>query len=137
MSETSIDNLLSHLPPQLLLLSQEIDDVSSVDPNSETTNAAMQALSVGQKREILRKVLRSPQFAQSLGSLTVAIRDGGLPSISDALQIPVENGGFVRQGGVSVGGGDAVESFLKGVKAFVEKDKQGSKNEGDTHMDTD
>jgi len=97
----------------------------------------MQALSVGQKREILRKVLRSPQFSQSLGSLTAAIRDGGLPSISDALKVPVENGGFPRRGGVPVGGGDAVESFLKGVKAAVEE--EGQQNGGgtdDSHMDT-
>jgi len=97
----------------------------------------MQALSVGQKREILRKVLRSPQFSQSLGSLTAAIRDGGLPSISGALKVPVENGGFPRRGGVPVGGGDAVESFLKGVKAAVEE--EGQQNGGgtdDSHMDT-
>jgi len=97
----------------------------------------MQALSMEQKREILRKVLRSPQFSQSLGSLTAAIRDGGLPSISDALKVPVENGGFLRRGGVPVGGGDAVESFLNGAKAVVEKEGQqsgGGKDE--SHMDT-
>lgn len=97
----------------------------------------MQALNVGQKREILRKVLRSPQFSQSLGSLTTAIRDGGLPSISDALKIPVENGGFLRRGGVPVGGGDAVESFLNGVKAAVqEKGHHSSGEKDDSHMDT-
>ena len=120
-NEAFMDNLLSHLPPQLLLLSQEIDDSSSVEPNSETIKAAMEALSMGQKREILRKVLRSPQFTQSLGSLTHAIRDGGLPSISEALGIPVENGGFLKRGGVPVGGGEAVEAFVKGVRDVVEK----------------
>ena len=91
----------------------------------------MQALSMGQKREILRKVLRSPQFSQSLGSLTAAIRDGGLPSISDALKVPVENGGFLRRGGVPIGGGDAVEAFLKGVKVAVEKEGDEGKVEED------
>lgn len=116
-----VDNLLSHIPPVLLLLSQEADDISSADLNSETANAAIEALSLDQKREILRKVLRSPQFSQSLGSLTAALRDGGVPSISEALKIPVENGGFIRRGGVPLGGGEAVEAFLKGVKASVEK----------------
>lgn len=102
-NEAVVDNLLSHLPPQLLLLSQEIEDSSSVDPSSETAKAAMEALSISQKRDILRKVLRSPQFTQSLGSLTHALRDGGLPSISEALDIPVENGGFLKRGGVPVG----------------------------------
>ena len=135
--ESSIDHLLSHLPPQLLLLSQEADGFSSVDPTSETVNAAMQALSISQKREILRKVLRSPQFSQSLGSLTAAIRDGGLPSISDALKIPVENGGFLRRGGVPIGGGDAVEAFLKGVRMAVGEESQMSHGAGDdSHMDT-
>ena len=126
-----IDNLLSHLPPQLLLLSQEVDDLSSVDPNSETARAAMEALSIDQKREILRKVLRSPQFTQSLGSLTHAIRDGGLPSISEALGIPVEKGGFLKRGGVPVGGGEAVEAFVKGVRDVVEK-----KGNESSQMDT-
>lgn len=136
-SESTVDNLLSFLPPQLLLLSQEVDDISSVDPNSETAKAAMEALSVAQKREILRKVLRSPQFSQSLGSLTVALRDGGLPSISDALSVPVENGGFLRRGGVPLGGGDAVEAFLKGVKEAVERVSEGKADQGDKeNMDT-
>ena len=116
-----VDNLLSHIPPVLLLLSQEADDISSVDPNSETAKAAIEALNLDQKKEILRKVLRSPQFSQSLASLTAALRDGGVPSISEALKIPVENGGFIRRGGVPLGGGEAVEAFLKGVKASVEK----------------
>lgn len=120
-NEAFVDNLLSHLPPQLLLLSQEVDDLSSVDPNSETAKAAMEALSMGQKREILRKVLRSPQFTQSLGSLTHAMGNGGLPSISEALEIPVENGGFLKRGGVPVGGGEAVEAFVKGARDVVEK----------------
>ncbi|CAF9935656.1 hypothetical protein IMSHALPRED_010304 [Imshaugia aleurites] len=114
-----VDNLLNHIPPVLLLLSQEADDISSVDPNSETAKAAIEALSLDQKKEVLRKVLRSPQFSQSLGSLTAALRDGGVPSISEALKIPVENGGFIRRGGVPLGGGEAVEAFLKGVKASV------------------
>ena len=130
-NEALVDNLLSHLPPQLLLLNQEVDDLSSVDPNGETAKAAMEALSMGQKREILRKVLRSPQFTQSLGSLTHAIRDGGLPSISEALGIPVENGGFLKRGGVPVGGGEAVEAFVKGVKGAV-----GKKGDADSQMDT-
>ena len=116
-----INNLLSHIPPVLLLLSQEADDISSVEPNSETAKAAIEALSLEQKREILKKVLRSPQFSQSLGSLTAALRDGGVPSISEALKIPVENGGFVKGSGIPLGGGEAVEAFLEGVKASVEK----------------
>lgn len=128
-----IDNLLSHIPPILLLLSQEADDSSSVEPNSETAQAAIEALSLKQKKDILEKVLRSPQFSQSLGSLTVALRDGGVPSISEALKIPVENGGFSKGSGIPLGGGDAIEAFLKGVKASVEK-KDGAEEE---RMDTD
>ncbi|KAI9722242.1 MAG: hypothetical protein M1812_001714 [Candelaria pacifica] len=131
--EPYVDNLLSLLPPTLLLLAQEGDDVSSVDPTSETAQAAMQALSLAQKKEVLRKVLRSPQFTQSLGSLTTALRDGGLPSVSEALKVKVENGGFIRGGGMPLGGGDAVEAFLEGVKKTVE-DKS---NTDEGKMDTD
>ena len=128
-----IDNLLSHIPPVLLLLSQGADNMSSVEPNSETAKAAIETLNLEQKQEILKKVLRSPQFSQSLGSLTAALRDGGLPSISEALKIPVENGGFTTRNGIPLGGGEAVEVFLKGVRASVEK--KDDVEEG--RMDTD
>ena len=127
-----VDNLLSHLPPQLLLLSQEIEDTASVDPSSEMAEAAMDALSLAQKQAILRKVLRSPQFTQSLGSLTHAIRDGGLPSISEALGIAVENGGFLKRGSVPLGGGEAVEAFVNGVKSSVERDGKNEQSQMDT-----
>ena len=114
-----VDHLLSFLPPSLLLLALENDNVSAFDTNREATEAAMNALSLKQKKDILQRVLRSPQFTQSLGSLTVALRDGGLPSISEALNIKLNNGGFMRRGGVPLGGGDAVEAFLEGVKKQV------------------
>lgn len=124
-SSAQIDNLLAYLPPTILLIAQEsagkIDGM--VEPNAETTSAAIQALSLGQKKEILRKVLRSPQFHQSLGSLTMAIRDGGLPSIAEALGVKLQNGGLVRGGSVPLGGGDAVEAFVEGVKKTVEEKK--------------
>ncbi|PGH21485.1 hypothetical protein AJ80_03153 [Polytolypa hystricis UAMH7299] len=128
----TLDHLLTFLPPSLLFLAQGTDEVPNAEAKPETTQAAMQALSLDQKKDILRKVLRSPQFSQSLGSLTVALRDGGLPSISDALNIKVENGGFMRRGGVPLGGGDAVRVFLEGVKNHVKE-----KRERDDKMQTD
>ncbi|EDN03929.1 conserved hypothetical protein [Histoplasma mississippiense (nom. inval.)] len=94
------NHLLSFLPTCLLFLSQSnIDEIpNNIEPGSEAAKSAMQTLTLEQKRDILRRVLRSPQFTQSLGSLTVALRDGGLPSISDALKIPVANNGFMRHG---------------------------------------
>lgn len=131
-NEAFANNLLNHVPPACLLLSQEGDNTGSIDPTPETVKAAMEALSLNQKKDILRKVLRSPQFSQSLSSLTVAFRDGGLPSIGDALGIPIENGGFMRNGGVPIGGGDAVKAFLDGVKAAVEKEAKSEAGDMDT-----
>lgn len=128
--EKTVDNLLSFLPPTLLLLAAEVDEVPAED-SSELATAVMESLELAQKKGILRKVLHSPQFTQSLASLTTAIRDGGLPSISEALKIPVENGGFLRRGGVPLGGGDAVETFLQGVRNHVKDPNQGNP------MDTD
>lgn len=120
-----IDNLLTYLPPTILLLAQEgstsIDGM--VEPNDASATAALEALSLGQKKSILKRVLRSPQFHQSLGSLTMAIRDGGLPSIAEALGVKLQNGGLVRGGSVPLGGGDAVEAFVEGVKKTVEDKK--------------
>jgi len=121
-----IDNLLSYLPPTILLVAQEsasqIDGL--VEPSSATTQAALEAMSSDQKKTILKRVLRSPQFHQSLGSLTMAIRDGGLPSISEALGVKLQNGGMVRGGSVPLGGGEAVEAFVEGVKNSVEDKKK-------------
>lgn len=120
-----LDNLLQYLPPTVLLVAQEsasqIDGM--VEPNAATASAALEALNIDQKRAILKRVLRSPQFHQSLGSLTMAIRDGGLPSIADALGVKVQNGGLVRGGSVPLGGGEAVEAFVEGVKKTVEGKK--------------
>lgn len=132
--DEQVDNLLNCLPPSLLLLAQNIDDIPASDMNAETAQAVLLSLDLEQKRDTLRRVLRSPQFTQSLGSLTVAIRDGGLPSISEALKIPVENGGFVRRGGVPLGGGVAVEAFVEGIRRHVTEKPSGSR--GDT-METD
>ena len=93
------------------------------EPDSGTAAAAMQALSLDQKKSLLKRVLRSPQFHQSLGSLTMAIQDGGLPSIADALGVKLQHGGLVRGGSVPLGGGDAVEAFVEGVKKTVEEKK--------------
>jgi 26S proteasome regulatory subunit N13 len=124
-SPSQLDNLLSYLPPTILLLAQE--SAASLgemaEPTAETTAAGISALSLDQKKTILRRVLRSPQFHQSLGSLTMAIRDGGLPSIADALGVQLQNGGLVRGGSVPLGGGDAVEAFISGVKKTVEEKK--------------
>lgn len=122
--DKTVDNLLSFLPPSLLLLAQDVEDVSAEDANPEIAEAMMLSLDLSQKKNILRKVLHSPQFMQSLASLTVALRDGGLPSISEALKIPVENGGFLRRGGVPLGGGDAVKAFIEGTRKHVKE--QGS-----------
>lgn len=132
--DDQVDNLLNFLPPALLLLAQNIDDIPASDINAETAQAVLLSLDLEQKRDILRRVLRSPQFTQSLGSLTVAIRDGGLPSISEALKVPVENGGFVRRGGVPLGGGVAVEAFVEGIRKQVTEKPSGSRGE---KMETD
>lgn len=114
--DDKVDSLLSFLPPSLILLAQGTNDMPASEVNAETAQAVLLSLDLDQKRDILGRVLRSPQFTQSLGSLTVALRDGGLPSISEALGVQVENGGFVRRGGVPLGGGVAVEAFLEGIR---------------------
>jgi 26S proteasome regulatory subunit N13 len=129
----TVDRLLEYLPLSLVSLAQEADEVvSTTTQDSTPIETSLQAIKLEQKRDILRRVLRSPQFTQSLTSLTIALRDGGLPSLSEALNIPVRNGGFMRRGGVPLGGGDAVEAFLDGVKEHVEKYASMEKNDMDT-----
>ena len=128
LTTSDIDNLCTYLPPDLFLLEQEADssDVPT-EPTPEAAKAAIEALSLEQKREILQRVLRSPQLRQSLGSLTVALRDGGLPMIGEALGLKVANGGLMRGGSMPLGGGEAVEGFVEGVRATVEEEENKEK----------
>lgn len=119
-SENTVDQLMQYLPPNLTTLS-----------NNEEEGSAPQALNLQQKKDLVKRVLRSPQFTQSLASLTFALRDGGLPSIGEALNVPLQNGGYMRRGGVPLGGGDAVEAFLNGVRDLVKKD-----DDSNDQMDT-
>lgn len=125
--ESYIDNLLSFLPPIVLVLAQQGTDSSGDaienEPSADSTAAAIAGMSLTQKRALLEKVLRSPQFHQSLASLSMALRDGGLPSIGEALGVKLENGGFVRGGTMPLGGGDAIEAFVDGVKKSVQEKK--------------
>lgn len=121
-AEAQVDDLLSFLPPAVLVLAQQADQGdTTAEPTAAAVQAAKEAMSLGQKKALLEKVLRSPQFHQSLTSLTMAIRDGGLPSIADALSIKVANGGYLKGSQMPLGGGDAVEAFVEGVKKTVQK----------------
>ncbi|KAJ9626525.1 hypothetical protein H2203_004158 [Taxawa tesnikishii (nom. ined.)] len=120
-----IDALCQHLPPSLFLLEQESDaSTSSADASPELAKAAIEAMAPDQKKDLLGRVLRSPQLHQSLGSLTVALRDGGLPMIGEALGVKTENGGRVKGGTVPLGGGEAVEAFLEGVKRGAQEEEE-------------
>ena len=120
--ESFLDNLLSQLPSDLLDSSRQNMLDLTTQANPGVFRAETEAWSLDQKRIVLRKVVRSPQFSQSLIGLTGALRDGGLPAISDALGIPVENGGYSQSGGLPMGGNDAIGAFVEGVKSEVEKD---------------
>jgi 26S proteasome regulatory subunit N13 len=131
-----LDRLLSHLPATVLVLQQE--NASSLaepetEPDAAASQAAIEALSIEQKRDILERVLRSPQLQQSLASVNVALSEGGLPSVSESLGIKVDNGGFVPGGSVPLGGGKALEAFLQGVKRSVMEDEK----KDDDEMETD
>ncbi|KAK1711001.1 uncharacterized protein CLUP02_05435 [Colletotrichum lupini] len=124
-SEEFIDSLLSFLPPAVVVLATEADDLGDSEPTADAAAAATATLSLAEKKSLLERVLRSPQFHQALGSLTMALRDGGLPTIAEALSVKVPNGGYMRGGAMPLGGGEAVEAFVEGVKSTVKEKKQG------------
>ncbi|KAH6898735.1 proteasome complex subunit Rpn13 ubiquitin receptor-domain-containing protein [Thelonectria olida] len=121
-----LDSLTSLLPPAVILLSTGNTDPvdGKSEPSAEVLEAAKASLSLDDKRSLLKKVLRSPQFNQALGSLTMALRDGGLPGVADALGVKVANGGYIPGGGMPLGGGHAVEAFVDGVKKTVQEEKK-------------
>ena len=119
--EEMINKLVSYLPPELLQTTSDSPAVASVDQGIQKI---MQRLSLETKKDILRKVFHSPQFLQSLSSLTIALRLGGLPSISEALDVKVKNGGFVGRARTPMGQGDAVQAFVEGIKTAVEEEEE-------------
>lgn len=120
-SDGTVDEVMQYLPSNLVALSAQQDD-----------GHRPQSLTTSQKKDLIKRILRSPQFTQSLASLTFALRDGGLPSIGEALNVPLANGGYMRRGGVPLGGGEAVEAFLNGVKDLVKDEAK-----DDEQMETD
>lgn len=121
--ESFIDNLLAReLPSTLIALEMDPEAGDAQELDQETADAVVMSLDFDKKKSLAKKVLRSPQFTQSLASLTGALRDGGLPNVSQALGVEVKNGGYTgpaRQ--MPLEGGDAVEAFLEGVKDSVKK----------------
>ncbi|KAK5990828.1 Proteasomal ubiquitin receptor ADRM1-like protein [Cladobotryum mycophilum] len=122
LSVEQVDTLLSFLPPSIIMLASQGYD-GKTEPTGEQLNAAMQSLPLQRKRDLVKKVVRSPQFHQSLVALTMALRDGGLPSIADALGVRVENGGYLR-GGMPLGGGSAIEAFVNGIKKMAQEKRR-------------
>ena len=120
---TTVDRILrDHLPPEILTLSAATSRSTSSGTPAKSTEEAISALSEAEKRRKLERVLRSPQLTQALGSITSAIRDGGLTSVSEALGVRLEGRGVVPGTGQVVNGGAAVEVFLDAVKKASEKD---------------
>ncbi|KAF2862785.1 hypothetical protein K470DRAFT_212140 [Piedraia hortae CBS 480.64] len=107
---SQIDHLCSFLPPELF-----------VQPHEGDMEVDQPQLSTEQKKDIVKRALRSPQFHQSVVSFTIALRDGGLPMVAEALGLKVENGGMVRGSSMALGGAEAIEVFINGVKRTVEK----------------
>ena len=130
--EATLDRFLEYLPPGLIDIALGVDEAISASSDSKPSPALNVKPTKTQKQDILKRVLRSPQFSQSLATLTIALRDGGLPSISEALNVPVKNGGFLRRGGVPLGGGDAVEAFVEGVQEQINHPKSSQDDEMDT-----
>lgn len=121
-----LDALLGFLPPAVIVLSGNNPGTfdGKNEPSVQAVEEAKASLSTESKKALLKKVLRSPQFHQALATLTQALRDGGLPGVADALGIRVENGGYLQNGSMPMGGGLAVEAFVEGVKRTVQEQKR-------------
>ncbi|TWU77829.1 hypothetical protein ED733_002159 [Metarhizium rileyi] len=121
-----IDTLLNHLPASIIVLAtgSNAAEGSQQEPSTQTVDAVKASLSLVEKRDLLKKVLRSPQLNQALGILTTALRDGGLPGVADALGIRVQNGGYMHGSGMPLGGDQAVRAFVEGVKTTVLEENQ-------------
>lgn len=120
-SPQRLDTLLGVLPPAVIILASNNPDAfdGTSEPSAQAVEQAKVSMSLEAKKALLKKVLRSAQFHQGLGVLTQALRDGGLPSVAGALGINVANGGYLPGGSMPLGGGQAIEAFVEGVKKEV------------------
>lgn len=123
-SDELIDALAAQLPTTPFLLEAEVEDVDQIDPNGEEAQMVVQTMGQAEKREVVQQILRAPQLRAALGSLTEALKTGALPTVAQALNIDVEHGGYMRGGAMPLGGGDAVRTFLEGVKRTVENEDE-------------
>ncbi|KAH7328666.1 proteasome complex subunit Rpn13 ubiquitin receptor-domain-containing protein [Stachybotrys elegans] len=117
-----LDTMMSFLPPAVIVLGS--GESTDPEPSAAAVEAAKASMSIDEKRTLLKKVLRSPQFYQALGGLTMALRDGGLPSIAEALGVRVDNGGLIPGGSMPLGGGEAIKAFVDGVKKTVREEQR-------------
>ena len=103
-----LDALLAQLPAAALLPEPHSPPAAaapspSTPSSSEPATAeALAAMAPARKRAVLARVLHGPQLAQALVALTSALREGGLPTVSGALGVRVENGGY-KQGACRFG----------------------------------
>ncbi|KAF3916072.1 hypothetical protein ABW21_db0208483 [Orbilia brochopaga] len=77
-----------------------------------------------EEKELLRRVIHSPQFMQATGVLTVALREGGLKGVADSLGVKLD----LANAGTQTG----VEIFVASVKKAVEEENEDA--DGDTQM---
>jgi len=139
-SEDFINSLLALLPPTVVVMGTDSSSLDVADDDDDEDNgsdnkateptpaavaAAIAAMDLSEKRRLVVRVLRSPQFQQSLTSLNMALREGGLPDVAAALGVKLDNGGRLP-GGMPLGGDAAIKAFVEGIKkAIMERRQQG------------
>lgn len=117
--ESLIDRLLLLLPTDIsLLMLNGYQSFQSEELMLHESNK--RRLSKELKLDMLLRVLRSPQLCQSLDSLSIALRGGGLLAVSDALEVSLnvdlasEN---VKHDAASL---SPIHIFLNGIKSSIE-----------------
>ena len=116
---SSCDQLLICLPKDIA--EPIANDEESVKLGKPLPHGSViQQLSSIKKQEILCRVLRSPQLCQSLDSLSLALRRGGLLTVSEALGIEL-NDELNLDTGKALERISAIDIFLDGIKRSVEK----------------
>ena len=115
----SFDRLLSLLPRQITGRVLRHEESANLE-TSTSIESNFQHLNHGQKQIILQKVLRSPQLCQSLDSLTLALRCGGLAALSEALGFEVDGISKLNSNKESRQT-SAIDIFVDGVRRSIDR----------------
>ena len=118
--ESLIDRMLLLLPTEISELMLKDTHPFKLDKRT-SYEFNIRHLTTELKKELLLKILRSPQLCQSFDSLSIALRGGGLLAVSEALDIDLNMELATENANNDTASISPIQIFLNGIKSGIGK----------------